>query len=179
MSHPEDAEQDGGKAVWLVRDQVSVLPQDPMKHQRQENFPLGPCSCCDFSNSHLLESCLCHEYHPCHSLCHAFRAGSAVFPSHTYFCSFSGTPHPGHSLYVLPHLTSHTPHQHHAAGLYFCLSPSSYYPASASPTYPTLSASMFQALSVICSLSPSLLLPPSSLSFKLPKAHAPGGKTVF
>lgn len=52
-------------------------------------------------------------------------------------------------------------------------------PSSASPTCPTLSASTSQALSVTRASSPFLLPPPSSLPFKLAKAHVPGGKTVF
>lgn len=96
---------------------------------------------------------------------------NALFPSHTYFCSLPLTPHPGHCLCVLPHLTSHILHQCHAAVLYFCLSPHSYYPAQLSLSH--LSHSLcFHVPGIECHLH-FLSLPPASSLHTLSSLQKP------
>lgn len=104
---------------------------------------------------------------------------SALFPFTHLFLLTPGTLHPGHCLCVLSHLTSHTLHQDHVAVLYFCLSPHSYYPAQLRLSHLSHSLCIHVSGTVTLTFSPSLLPPPSRLSFKLAKAHVPGGKTVF
>lgn len=100
---------------------------------------------------------------------------SAVFPSHSYFCSLSGTPHPGHCcVHSLTHSTTLL-----CFIFTFLCSPVTL-PSSASPTCPILSASTSQTLSVTCafSLPPSFLLPPVSLQ-SLQKPMCQVGRQFF
>lgn len=173
MSHPEGAEQDESKAVQLVGDQVSGLQPAHNEAWKAGEFPSWPLLMQWFLTllagimSHsLLESWLCHKYHSCHSPCHTSRAGRMLSFHHTLISA--------HSLWLLTQGTAcvfslTSLHTFSTSAMPPCfifafLPIPITLPSSASPTYPTLSASMSQALNVTCTFSPSLLPPPSILS---------------
>lgn len=95
MSHPEDAEQDGGKAVKLMRDQVSVLHPGSNEVSKAGEFPSLPLLVQRFLTLPSPEITAVSRVSPMSLTTPRLQSRqSALFPSHTYFCSPSGDPSP-------------------------------------------------------------------------------------